>query len=224
MPMVFSRWVNYCFTAGYHEFQGAFADGRFEVQFEYLSIDPVELSSLISQLFESPAVIQERFSRDQIADGIWFLFGVASEYFYKVREKSVPVPQQVRCYRAIKTLCRELLDNLCRDATEPGLSMQAINADKLECAVYMIWDMNYVEGAAMSDGWPHLVEPCFEVLQAALDCKSAACKISALHGLGHLAAYHPERVRKMAGRAASNTNLPKWIREYAAAAREGCVQ
>ncbi|MFN0135369.1 MAG: hypothetical protein ACKVS9_04540 [Phycisphaerae bacterium] len=222
--MVFSRWVNYCFTAGYKEFHGEFSDDRYEVQVEYLNIDPAELAALISHLFESPALIQERFSRDQIADGIWFLFGVASEYFYKVREKSVPAAQQVCCYRALKILYRELFDKICRDANEPGLSMQAINADKLESAIYMIWDMNYVEGAAMSDGWPHLVEPCFEVLQAALDCRSAACKISALHGLGHLARYHPDRVRKMAGKAASNSNLPKWIREYAAAAREGCVQ
>ena len=78
MPMVFSRWVNYCFAAGYKEFHGEFADDRYEVQDENLSIDSVELAALISHLFESPALIQERFAREQIAHGIWFLFGMAS--------------------------------------------------------------------------------------------------------------------------------------------------
>jgi hypothetical protein len=102
--------------------------------------------------------------------------------------------------------------------------MKTINQSRLEGAVYMIWDMDCVEGAAMWEQFDYLVDTCFDVLAVALDCRSGACRVSALHGLGHLAMYHPQRVEQIVDSFMRKRNIPQWLREYGEAARAGYVQ
>ena len=222
MPVTFESWVDYCFTSGGADRRVNARTLAQDAPFQLLS--PNERTTFLIRLFESPEFVAAKFTREQIADGVWAIFGMGIASFEHVRDAQVPKTEQARCYRAIANVYRTLFDPLCRDASDREVSMRSINADPLECAIYMIWDMNCVEVAAMSDEFSYLVESCFQVLQTALGCNSAACKISALHGLGHLAAYHPKRVAQMAGSAAKNKSLPKWICEYAEQASEGGVQ
>lgn len=217
MSGAYDDWVTYCFESAYAVFHG-----KAEPPGEGEPLTDAALADYLIHLFENPEAIGKRFSRDQIADGIWYIFGV-SEYFKSIRNASVPRLSQVRCYRAMKALYRQLFDPLCQPLGDK-LSMEAINADRLEGAVYMIWDMDCVEGAAMWPEFDYLVGPCFEVIAAALDCRSAACKVSALHALGHIQHYQPQMVEVLAGRFVKKSGIPRWIREYAEAARTGCVQ
>lgn len=216
----FDDWVTYSFTRGYAAFHGkADADATME------RISPTVVTEYLTRLFDSPSSVADRFSHDQIADGIWFILGTGSEWFHKVRDNSVPRPAQRTCYRGLKKLYRTLFDPLCRSYDDPKVNLKTINESRLEGAVYMIWDMDCVEVAAMLPEFDYLLDSCLEVLAAAArDCRCGACKVNALHGLGHLAQYHPQRVEQLTGPIVRNRNLPRWLREYAEAARAGYVQ
>jgi hypothetical protein len=101
MKPTFDDWVSYSFTRGYAAFHGkADADPHME------RISPIVVTGYLTKLFESPGIVAERYSHDQIADAIWFIFGTGSEWFHKVRDKSVPRPAQRTCYRGLKTVYR----------------------------------------------------------------------------------------------------------------------
>ena len=105
----------------------------------------------------------------------------------------------------------------------------------IDCAVYMIWDMDHIESSVMCpELWPHLVEPGIGVLETVLTkCRTSACLISALHGIGHIYGYltrqgHTEktitaRLQSIVDSFLKNRSMPDWLREYALEAREGHV-
>jgi hypothetical protein len=74
------------------------------------------------------------------------------------------------------------------------------------------------------DQRPHLVEPGFRVIETVLaECRTSSCRISALHGLGHLHDYHGRRVERIIDGFLARPDLPEWLRTYAMKARGGCV-
>jgi hypothetical protein len=96
---------------------------------------------------------------------------------------------------------------------------------ELDDAVGMMWDMGSLEGAAMFPGEEHLVDPIFSALGTARRCRSKSCQGSALHGLGHLERYHPDRVHALIdwARKAPNHLAPSLF-SYAHYARESNIQ
>ncbi len=124
--------------------------------------------------------------------------------------------------RAIFPLFRDLFQRVCSKHLS---HLDAASANPLNSACYMFWDMDCLEGAAMFPGYEHLVDPIFEVLEQILGLKSPPCRESALHGLGHLQPYHPERVRRIIDESIrqSEWNSPR-LRLYARRARTGTVQ
>ncbi|HET9773114.1 MAG TPA: hypothetical protein VFS16_19630, partial [Acidimicrobiia bacterium] len=64
-----------------------------------------------------------------------------------------------------------------------------------------------------------------DVLEDVLAIEHAACQESAIHGLGHRIGRHPERAPAVLDRwlAADRARDPR-LRNYAAAARTGCIQ
>jgi hypothetical protein len=80
---------------------------------------------------------------------------------------------------------------------------------------------------------PHLVEPGIEVLESVLrNCRTSACRVSALHGIGHIYFTHNQggskeialRLQEIIDAFTDREDLPEWLRDYAAHAREGYVQ
>jgi hypothetical protein len=223
----FEDWREYCFTHGYADFHGHNDEaGIAEREERFSRVPPRVLAEYLIRLFEDSRFLRETYTAQQLADGTWFIFGLGSEYFHEVRDPGVPAELQARVYRAMPTMYLEVYDRLCNDQ---GRSSEDLSdAAALDIAVYMIWDMDCVEGAVMfPENSPHLVEPGFGVLQTVLDrCSTGACLKGALHALGHLEMYHPERVRTMVDGFLERRRdrLPAWVVEYALEAREGAVQ
>lgn len=168
-------------------------------------------------LRQSPTLCADK-DPEQIGLMIWFFQGRASEYWSKVRGKGVSDEQQISTVTALKVFYTEFLDPYFVNSKHSDIG-------EAGDAVYMMWDMGCLEGAAMFPGSENLVQPILDVLNAALWCKSYECQRSALHGLGHLHSYHPDRVVREIDLALKRTGHIKLsLVEYAKEARRGMVQ
>lgn len=236
VPPSFDDWVRYSFTKAADDFWDRSHDAEDVVRSRealFLDIEATCITQYLTRLFESPAFIANRYSDDQVADATSFLFGIGSEYFVDVQSSKVPADMQVRCIRSLATLYTDLYDRICgRRGTDPDADLR--ETCEIDGAVYMIWDMNYVECTVMfPDRNPHLVEPGIEVLETVLQqCRTSACRVSALHGIGHIRCAREyegdrviaERLKAIIDEFVRGRDLPDWLSEYAACARDGGVQ
>jgi hypothetical protein len=187
----FDEWVEYCFTDGYRDFCG-WADEPDDVvtarEERYHTFAPRTITSYLTRLFESPGFIADRYTDEQIADATWFIFGSsASSYIHDARSPGVPREEQVRCLASVATMYTRLFDRVCGErGSNPDEDLR--EKTRLDGAVYMIWDMGGVEGTVLFPGrLPHLEKPGIEVLETILtECRTSACRTSALHGIGHI--------------------------------------
>lgn len=184
---------------------------------------PRHTAAYLTALFRSGPDIARRFSRDAIGWATWYVFGTQSEHCWALRDRRVPLAERVAGIRAVGDLYRDCYDPLCRPTGRPGEHPDP-GRDTLANAVYMIWDMDVIEGAAMDGAEADSVDAVFDLLADALRLRSLACVKSGLHGLGHLHFHHPERVERTIAAFLARTDLPRGVRDYADAARIGAVQ
>lgn len=225
----FEEWVEDCFTYANQDFRNyGEAEGEefaaIEARGQRFAIPNPSLTEYAIRLFSDPGFIADQYTDEQIAEATWFLFGTGSEYFHDFRAKDVGQDKQIEAIRSVRTMYTDLYDRVCnKQGTEPD--GQFTNVLPIDKAVGMIWDMDNIEGPALfPKDWPHLTDPSFEVLETALfKCRTASCKGSALHGLGHLHHVHPRRVENLIDRFLDSPDQPDHLREYAKLARTGCV-
>jgi hypothetical protein len=215
MVSTFDTWVRFCFDRKI----GDVPDGDEALQIEPA---PAVLAMYLLQLFEEPSILFGRFSADQIGQGLLFICGNRSEYFWTARKDSVPRDLQIAWVRAIKNLYSGLFELVCaKSLGHRNDCPESPSSANLVC--YMFWDLDCLESAAMFPGHEHLVDPIFEVLESALASSHPACIESALHGLGHLANHHPSRVEALIdGCLARNASSPELL-TYAQEARKGRI-
>ena len=227
----YHEWVAYCFEQGYSDFHEdeKTADEPKEVIWEreerFCGRIPYDvLTEYGIRLFEQPAFLIEKYTDQQITEGVWFLFGSASEYFHDFRDKVVPTDNQLALMHSVATMYTDLFDRVCnRHGKDPD--EDCVNELPLDVAVFMIWDMSCIEGPlCFPKDHPHLVDPSFDVLETALfKCRTSTCKLSALHGLGEVQRKHQERVHELIDRFLDQPDQPEFLREYAVSARSGDV-
>jgi hypothetical protein len=220
--LTFEEWVEYVFGWPVGEPEWYMRQDEQGQSLAWWRPEPVTIATYLAQLFEDAGFLAGRYTAYQLNQGFWYVAGTGSSYFQMARDSSVPIPLQQRWVRAIFPLYRDLFQRVCSkhlSHLDPG------HANPLNSACYMFWDMDCLEGAAMFPGYEHLVDPIFEVLEQILTLPSPACRESALHGLGHLQLYHPQRVRRIIDDflRACPTISPT-LRLYARRARSGTVQ
>lgn len=191
------------------------------------------MTTYLTQLFEAPSFIAEEYSDYQIAEAVSFLFGMGSGYIHGICNTGVPPELQIRCIRSISTFYTDLLDRVCGDrGSDPDSDL--IDESDVDGEVYMIWDVGGLEYiVTCPDRHPHLVEPAIEILENVLRrCRTSACRISALHGIGHILcdrqgegdASKVARLRAMVDEFTDRPDVPDWLHRYAFDARSGMVQ
>ncbi len=234
----FDEWVHDCFTQEDEEGAEQFSpvNQSNEDQELLLSSTPHMIdTTFLTRLFESPGFVADRYSREQIAACIWYIFGVRSDMMYHVIHSDVPEDLKVRCYQSISTLYTDLFDKVC------GIDLDTPDSDPrngrgIDGAVYMIWDMDRLEiPLYFPSKHPQLVEPSIQILESVLlHCKTTTCLLSALHGIGHACQCDarggkPEhrviatRLRSIVDRFLKARQIPKWLKEYAHEAKAGAV-
>ncbi len=237
----FDAWVEYCFVHGHADFAGESKDPQAVIEAreaEFVDcIDAVTLTEHLIRLFESPSFIADRYSDAQIADAIWFVLG-SVDYFAAVGdEQMVPETLRDRCIKAVVTLFTDLFDPICmkkqNEALEAGRDPSSwVGAGShVEGAVFMAWEMNWFGHVALPEGGPeHAFNRGVSVVESILmRCSSDACRLSALHAIGHAIGYLDEessRVKVLQGvvdRFLDERKPPRSLIEYASEARLGRV-
>ena len=229
----FDDWLTYAFTRGYDDFHGhnppPEPDSEEEARlYACQEPEPVLLAEFLGQLMDAPRILIDRFDRTQIANGIWYLFGIASESPRVAADPELPLDLRLRWLRGIPRLYREVFDTLCCDnAAEPDMPLD--DGDALDSAVYMIWDMDQLLGACNTEDLAptHLdIELCATILQS---CRTSMCRLSALHGLGHCREHaeidqDPHKVERVHQAIDafldSASDIPDHVRDYALEARD----
>ena len=212
---IFEAWVDYCFNAHRLE-EGPVVD-------YFRMLPSITLAHYFHKLFSDPMPHLQHRSFEDIGAGVPCLFGAGHGYWWEIRDSSVPEEEQANAVLALTSLYKKCFDFLCDDRGEaPARGFEELNP--LDGAVYMIWDYDCLEGAVYCKE-EHLVGPIFSVLEEALNCKTVACQISGLHGLGHLHFSEPERVTSIIEPfiRCNKAALP-WVNSYSKEALFGDVR
>ena len=195
---------------------GAGPEWYFDRELRIEEPDPATCVRLLTALYRDPVPFLAPYSDAQLARGFWYLTSDScSSYGLALLEPGVPLEERVRCVNAMRGLfadvfqprCPPLLGHLDRDGNHP-----------LNTICYMWWDVLPTYGQPQRD-----VDEAFLASMAAiLELDSLACQESALHGLGHWQAAYPDRVVGIIDGFVKRTTSGE-LRQYAAAARTGCV-
>ncbi len=195
-------------------------DAPFWLETVLRSDQPDVAAHLVTEFCRTSGSLPSRFGVDATGRMIWYLMGAGRQVWHDVARAARDAAAEA--VLSLKGLYDKLFAAYLtgpRDGT-PGVS------HPLGCACYMLWDM---DGGLSSipifkkPKW--LIDPCFDVLDHALSANSAACRLSALHGLGHIVAYDP-RAGVLINSFLERTKgaLSMELLEYAGAARSGMVQ
>lgn len=232
----FDDWIEYCFTRGCADFRDEGSGTHYySLQTYFLEegreqhIPVTTAADFLCRFFRDPAVAADRFTDEQLADGLWFIFGVASHYFPYVRRDPVPADLQTKLLTALTPLYEVLLDPVCCRRGKADTSTNCVEEEYLDNAVWMIWDMIGFDAEGVNAGLfpaeaPHQAGIALDVLEGILSkCRTSTCHMSALHALGHLHARHSQRVVPMIDRHLDRPGVAGWVRDYALKARSGDV-
>ena len=201
----FDEWLADALTDGK---AGSYVDdsvivNRYAIRFNY------EIADIVSQHGE-----------DRVNKAIWYIYGSVSGYMWDAMEKPLGGKRE-QFMDSVSQLYANGFAQFCSDHYG-HLDSGPENARPMNSACYMLWDMDGLECPAIN-GDTDLLTLSIDVLSNALRLDSIACNESALHGLGHLADYHRALTSPPIDEFLRRKNLPPEIREYAKAARAGCV-
>lgn len=181
----------------------------------------MELAHL-TRLLTKPADIFDRYDDEVVGRGIWSLFdsgGAASTLL--LADPTLPLDDRLAATRAIGNLYPDLFAPRCQER----LGHRGEQEGRLEMACYMLWDLAAFGGEAGTREGNLLEDAILDVLERVLRVEHLACQESALHGLGHRVARHPDRVPRIIGHWLRSAGArDERLRHYAEAARSGCVQ
>ncbi len=183
-------------------------------------LTPDQMAEFVEDFCSRAGKHVEEVGADVVGQMIWYLMGAGEEVWHTVREASLEYAED-----AVRSLL--YLYERCFAEHLPGWGGFGRESPPLASACFMLWDMDGgLLGIPLFGEPKNLVPICFEVLEHALTLDAPECWASALHGLGHVASSHRERVQGAvdAFLAAKGRRVPDDLRQYALGARSGGVQ
>ena len=167
-------------------------------------------------LFTDPTALAD-VPVERRATVVWALAMQTNELLADDRDTAQD--RRVACIESIESLFRSVLEPLCN---ETPTSRDEPEYD-FHMAVHMFWDSLSLQHQPEQSRAP-LIGPAVTTLSRILDaCKNEPCRYSAMHGLGHLYEFEPQRVRTTIDRFLQQTNVDEDFREYIFQCREGNV-
>lgn len=195
----------------------------FDFDIEPFNAEPLELVGLIGSTFEYCGRDLAGYSNDQLSHGLSYIFNnFCSDCVYSLMSDDVPLMLRLEAIGALKKLYSDVLDHRCAPV-QARLDEQGGNALNNFC--YMLWDVSPLARPENSTEKAVLYNAVSDVLNHAVRSANPACVESALHGLGHMMPYYPERAEAIIDEFLE-TGVTRFaeLRQYAQAARTGNVQ
>lgn len=179
--MNYDEWINEIFD---HEPVDSFMDIEWSESQEIWDTPEREKLQFVVELFESSRESLTRFSDAQVAVGLNFLTNEIEDSFRGIYNVSIPDGERVAAVKSIYSLFRDCLAERCENSCTND------SKNPLNSYCYMFWDASQISlyGFAVNPDdrcREELIETMIEVLGKTLALPNAACKESALHGLGH---------------------------------------
>jgi hypothetical protein len=216
MDATLAEWVRYVFDHPVTEIAW-----HFETDEPLLHLPPERAAELIADMFERGAELLQPFTDAQLNQGFWFLVSSGSSgYMFCLTDASVPWPVRRRALHAFVQLFRDVMAARCT----PSLSHRDEPAAALNSACYMWWDLLPLYGSWEEGRPPRPIDAeALVVLAELLEIPHDAVRESALHGLGHLALFHPEATPVIDAFIERSPDLRPELLAYARQARTGCI-
>jgi hypothetical protein len=218
----YDEWLVYVFDHPVDHLKPAW---YFDLDVPVWAEEPVAVSYL-TRLFDDPVPAVAPYSDAQINQGFWFLLSNAcSDHMRMLLEPRVPWPELQRCVEAMVNVFATLFAPRCA----PKLShLDEPGTTPLNSVCYMWFDLLPIYGGIKDDPVAEnrqLGPVLLDVMRRILDLESVACRESALHGLGHWQPYYPKQVVAIIDAFLKKNPglLRDTLRDYALAARQGCV-
>lgn len=185
----FEDWINFIFGRKRKGDHWAF-DGA-ESELNWKLPDDVT-ADYLAQTFENPGVWRDRFTLQQIADGLAYTWNPSlGDICFLFTSESVPWQLRQRLIQSLVPLYQECFGRLCG----PGLShFDEVAENPLNGVCYMFWDVCPLYGQPADRKFRERDSECLRVMEQTLVIDHDACRESALHGLGHWALAYPTRV------------------------------
>jgi hypothetical protein len=162
--------------------------------------DPNRFLAFVTQLFQDPDVLLDKYSAEQIDQGFGYLLGLEGLERW-IWEKAIDSTLRTECVMSMVNVFERLFKN-------------ASYSD----ACYMWWDHLRYFGKNPD---PKVKEAMLKALSQILEIDSQNCQISALHGLGHIK--HSEKSKVIEEFLNSHPELDEKTKSYAKAAMKGRV-
>jgi hypothetical protein len=215
--LTFNQWVELVFDRPVN--QSIWDDRRLDD----FTAAPSILVDYIARLFRGAYQLPERFSLEQISQGLdWVKSSGHSDWILALAESSVDWTIRRECLMSIFDVFDGLFVKHC--VNQLGHLQRSGDPYPLNSTCYMWWDtFPMVMGVGASEA-NAFIEAELHVLERTLYLNSEPCVESALHGLAHLLPNTAGAAATVDQFLATSPQLSPALHEYALRAREGAVQ
>ncbi|MGB8011503.1 MAG: hypothetical protein WCF68_07805 [Terriglobales bacterium] len=247
MSATFEQWLEFVFNNPVRKREW-YWDEDFDSRWEALELTDALIVQYMTQLFLEPGVLRS-YSLDQVEQGLWFMLNESTpgQQSKTLLRHKAALLDRVACIHAMSSFFRNFILAVTPGHFDPKAPTIGVTG-----AAYMWWDIfpmqSYMrshlpepaELLSMRERFKQLgidlskvleleIEPeihqaTLSVMSEVLDLPSETCQFSALHGLGHWHAQHPEQVEQIVDAfLARHVDLRPHLIEYASRARLGSM-
>lgn len=185
--------------------------------------DRLDLLHRVTTFFRTAGSLAARYTPEELKDLLWKFAGETG-FLNVVFEERLPLEGRLECITSIKCMYLDLFQKHCTRGLSHGLREYPPDFSPLNGICYMWWDIFPSWGAPDNPQQRDVDQRILALLSELLEIEHEACRESALHGLGHWHLHYPGDSEKIVDRfLSSNHALPEKLKNYALAARCGCV-
>jgi hypothetical protein len=193
MSATFGQWVQTVFDHPVSEPEWYWNE-EFESRWEVLDLTDALTVRYLTRIFMRPELLN-RYSLEQVAQGIWFLIGESSpgKQGYALISPELVLGERVACIQAMAEFFRSFVAPAVREPADTEF-------DPFQGACFMWWDLlwhTFPTNGGMPGGEPELHWTCLKVMSEILDLPSELCQLSALHGLNHWHLQYANQVKQI---------------------------
>ncbi len=182
-----------------------------------------DLLRRITKFFRSSGDLTGTYTEDQLNTLLWKFVGETG-FFQVLFDNSLSLEQRLECIASMKCIYTSLFEQHCTRIMSNGLLDHPMGTSPLNSICYMWWDIFPHWGAPGKPELRDVDRALLALLSEILSIKHEACQESALHGLGHWHRNYPGETEKIIDLfISSNQAIPVVLKDYAMAARCGCI-
>jgi hypothetical protein len=160
------------------------------------------------------ARIREDWQDDELARGIWYLYGSGACHFSELH-RLPPSPLVDDLFESVHVLYRDLFEARCSRFYSHLDCGPDVMAQPLNGPCYMLWEMTCGIDCFWHSGVAEHVQLSIRTLESLGRSSHPAVVESVIHGLGHMIGSHREACQPVLEEIMSRKALPVELRSYA---------